>query len=173
MLFQLTAPASNERGPRYMEKAFAALHQARPRHAVTLVYGVRDGQIGLFLRCSQADRDSVIEPIRAGYPDATVTLVEERGSSTGEIWSTDIELVPELFPILRHAQFEDLLNHNFADPVSGLLRSILPEEGMECRIEITIRPASRHRLRATVFNRAYQYAIDDCLRASFSVSLES
>ena len=150
MLFQLIAPASNERGPRYMEKAFAALHQARPKHPVTLVYGVREGQIGLFLQCSQADRDSLIEPIRAGYPDATVTLVEERGSSAGEIWSTEIELVPELFPILRHAQFEDLLNHNFADPVSGLLRAILPEEGMKCRIEITIRPASRHRLhRAT------------------------
>ena len=150
MFFQIIAPANNERGPRYAEKAFAALHQAKPRHAVTLVYGVREGQIGLFVRCAAADRDSVIEPIRAGYPDATVTLVEERGSGAGEIWSTDIELVPELFPILRHAQFEDLLNHNFADPVSGLLRAILPEEGMECRIEITIRPASRHRLHRAI-----------------------
>ena len=26
-----------------------------------------------------------------------------------------LELVPELFPILRHAQFEDMLNRNFAD----------------------------------------------------------
>jgi hypothetical protein len=56
-----------------------------------------------------------------------------------------VELIPELFPILRHAQFEDLLNHNFADPVSGLLRAIRPDGDMECRIEITIRPASRHR----------------------------
>lgn len=58
--------------------------------------------------------------------------------------------MPELFPILRHAQFEDLLNHNFADPVSGLLRAILPEEGIECRIEITARPASRQRLHRAI-----------------------
>ena len=78
MLFQIIAPASNERGPRYAEKAFAAIHQAKPRHTVTLVYGVREGQIGLFLRCEEADRDAVIEPIRAGYPDATVALVEKQ-----------------------------------------------------------------------------------------------
>ena len=41
MLFQITSPANNERGPRYMEKAFAAIHQAKPRHAVTLVYGAK------------------------------------------------------------------------------------------------------------------------------------
>ena len=81
MLFQIIAPANNERGPRYAEKAFAALHQAKPRHAVTLVYGVREGQIGLFVRCDEADRDSVIEPIRAGYPDATVALVEDQGAA--------------------------------------------------------------------------------------------
>ena len=78
MLFQIIAPANNERGPRYAEKAFAALHQAKPRHTVTLVYGVREGQIGLFVWCHESDRDSVIEPIRAGYPDATVALVEDQ-----------------------------------------------------------------------------------------------
>ncbi len=53
--------------------------------------------------------------------------------------------MPELFPILRHAQFEDALNHNFADPVSGVFRAILPEPQVTCRIDITIRPATRHR----------------------------
>ena len=140
------------------------MHQGQPRAGVSLVYGVREGQIGLFLRCDERDRETVIEPIIAGYPEATVTLVDEAqdirralGVSSpreaGEILNvgvceslfTEIELVPELFPILRHAQFEDMLNHNFADPVSGLLRAILPEEGIECRIEITVRPASKHR----------------------------
>ena len=131
MLFQVTVPANNERGPRYAEKAFAALHQAKPRHPVTLVYGVREGQIGLFVRCDESDRETVIEPLRAGYPDSTVALVDDERSADVSLpsprttenhdrvgttpdkqqtWYADIELVPELFPILRHAQFEDMLN---------------------------------------------------------------
>jgi hypothetical protein len=146
VLFLITVPANNVRGPRYMEKALAAVHQAKPRHPVSLVYGSQQQQIGLFIRCAPVDRDSVLEPIVAAYPQATVTPAEDwsPGRDTTS-WSCSIELVPELFPILRHAQFEDALNHNFADPVSGLLRAILPEADLECRIEITVRPASRNR----------------------------
>ena len=129
-----------------MEKALAAFHQARPRHSVSLVYGSRHEQIGLFVRCNPVDRDAVLEPIIAVYPQASVSLADD-WSTAGDrkTWGSNIELTPELFPILRHAQFEDMLNHNFADPVSGLLRSILPDADLECRIEITVRPASRHR----------------------------
>lgn len=134
-----------------MEKSIAAMHQARLRHPVTLIYGSTDEQVGLFVRCHAADRDAVLQPILANYPHATVTL-SEGGSSTGEctvpeveVWHSDVQLVPELFPILRHAQFEDALNHNFADPVSGLFRAILPEPQLSCRIEISIQPATRRR----------------------------
>ena len=134
-----------------MEKSLAAMHQARLRHPVTLIYGSSDEQVGLFVRCHAADREAVLEPIVANYPHSTVTLVE-KGSRPGEcasaeyaVWHSDVQLVPELFPILRHAQFEDALNRNFADPVSGLFRAILPEPQVNCRIEISIRPATRHR----------------------------
>lgn len=80
MLYQITAPANNERGPRYIEKALAAIHQAHPSQPVSLLYSVREGQIGLFVRCDDADRDAVIEPMVAGYPEASVTLVEEWGT---------------------------------------------------------------------------------------------
>ena len=53
----------------------------------------------------------------------------------------------ELSPILRHAQFEDLLNHTFADPVCSLLRAVRPHESLQCRVEINIAPASRRRCR--------------------------
>ena len=151
MLFLIAVPVNNTRGPRYMEKSLAAMHQARLRHPVTLIYGSKDEQVGLFVRCHAADRDAVLQPILANYPHATVTLSEE-GSRTGEctvpkaaVWHSDVQLVPELFPILRHAQFEDALNRNFADPVSGLFRAILPEPQLSCRIEICIRSATRHR----------------------------
>ena len=118
---------------------------------MTLNYGSTDDQVGLFVRCCAADRDTVLEPIVANHPQARVTFVEEGSvavevsASQCEVWHSDVQLVSELFPILRHAQFEDALNHNFADPVSGLFRAILPEPEVNCRIEITIRPATRHR----------------------------
>jgi len=146
VLYLLTVPANNERGPRYMEKALAAIHQARLRHPVTFMYGNHEDQVGLLLSCHPTDRDAVLEPIIANYPQACVTMVE--GSDRDKFrdsWSIDAWLRPEIFPILRHAQFEDSLNHSYADPVSVLLRSILPDTGLAARIEIVIRPASRHR----------------------------
>ena len=53
----------------------------------------------------------------------------------------------ELFPILRHAQFEDLLNGTFADPVSGILRAVKPDDEVRCRVEIHIAPAGERRRR--------------------------
>ena len=127
------------------------MHQARLRHSVTLIYGSSNEQVGLFVRCSAIDRDAVLQPMIANYPHANLTHIEqeavasESSETTSNFWHCDVQLVPELFPILRHAQFEDALNHNFADPVSGVFRSILPEPNVNCRIEICIRPATQHR----------------------------
>ena len=146
MLFLITVPVNNERGPRYMEKALASIHQARLRYPVSLMYGSRQEQIGLFIRCHSTDREAVLEPIIANYPECAVSVVDEwEADANVNTWSCDVELVPELFPILRHAQFEDMLNNNFADPVSGLLRAIRPEHLLNSRVEITIDNASRHR----------------------------
>ncbi len=60
-----------------MEKSLAAMHQARLRHSVTLMYGSTDEQVGLFVRCHVADREAVLEPIVANYPHATIAVVEE------------------------------------------------------------------------------------------------
>ena len=45
-----TTPPTNERGPKLMEKALAAIHQAMPATgAVALEYGEHEGRVGLFL----------------------------------------------------------------------------------------------------------------------------
>ena len=62
-------------------------------------------------------------------------------------WSAELELTPENLPILRHAQFEDLLNGTFADPVSSILRVVKPEEGIRCLVAIQLVPACRRRQR--------------------------
>jgi len=150
VLTLLAAPPNNERGPRYMEKALAAIHQAHlHRHPIMLIYGAIAGEIGLLVRCSAVVQEAVIGPIAANYPNCSISRIDEGTTATErETWSVDLELVPECFPILRHSQFEDLLNHNFADPVSSVLRSIRPAELLDCRVEITCTPASHRRCHA-------------------------
>lgn len=147
-----------------MEKALASIHQANhERRAVTLIYGVHEGRVGLSVRFLRGMEELVTGPILANYPNCSLPIVEEDDSrpvakaeqqtieeavphsANGEAWSAELALVPELFPVLRHSQFEDMLNRNFADPVSGLLRAIKPAEDSECRIEIAVTPASSRR----------------------------
>ncbi|MDP1798584.1 MAG: type IV secretion system DNA-binding domain-containing protein [Planctomycetaceae bacterium] len=57
-------------------------------------------------------------------------------------------LAPELFPLLRHPQFEDQLNRNFADPLDSLLRAVRPETGLIPHVTVVVTPASDHRVHA-------------------------
>lgn len=150
MLTQIAAPADNERGPRYMERALAAMHQAHHgRQSAALLYGSVSGQVGLFVRCGQAQREQLLGPIAANYPHCSLTEVaEDARPDDAECWAIDLVLTPELLPILRHAQFEDALNHLFADPVSGLLRAIKPDESVRCFVEIVFAPATHRRCHA-------------------------
>lgn len=135
-----------------MEKALASIHQSgRHRRSLTFSYGAVGEQIGLLLRCPNAIREIVLGPIIANYPQCTYTDLPEEPARVG--WQTsslDLTLVPELLPILRHAQFEDALNRTFADPVSSLLRSIKPDGICDCRVEIHCVPASHRRCHAAL-----------------------
>ena len=136
-----------------MEKALAAIHQANhERQPVSLFYGIHEGRVGLFLRSLQCLDELVSSPITAHYPNCSVATIEDSGwcPPDWQTWTADLELVPELFPILRHAQFEDMLNHNFADPTSGILRAIKPDEHLACRIEIIVAPATPSRTHRAV-----------------------
>lgn len=147
----LTALVTNDRGPRYMERALAAIHQAyRSGESITLHYGSLEGRVGLFVECADQAEELVTGPIAANYPNCMLSNVEgeDRLPASWRTWSAELELRPEIFPILRHAQFEDVLNGTFADPVSGILRAVKPEEGIACSVAIRIVPASSRRCRA-------------------------
>lgn len=151
MLTLIAAPADNERGPRYMEKALAAIHQSQlTGEPFTLIYGTVGDQIGLVLACGSTVRETLLAPLVANYPQCSISTVEEEEPPPQDwaSWTVDLDLIPEIFPILRHAQFEDLLNRNFADPINGLLRAIRPDDRLRARIEITCVPAARHRCHA-------------------------
>ncbi len=130
-----------------MEQALAALHQAGSVvDCVTLRYATTDGRVGLFLECPDALASFITGPVAAHYPNCRVTPVASLGAppSEWETWSSELQLAPELFPILRHTQFQDLLNGTFADPVSGILRAVTLDTDV-CSVAIRIVPASRRR----------------------------
>lgn len=147
MLLQLASPANNARGPGYMEKALAAIHQNWHRDAaLTLSVASNAESIGLFIACPDESRESIVGPIIANYPQCSITAVTQtEAPDTVHEWSLDVDLVREVLPILRYTQFEDQLNREFADPVSSLLRAVKPDEGLECGMEIRCRPASHSR----------------------------
>lgn len=146
----LTAPATNDRSPRYMERALAAIHQAHQlSEPIVFRYGTLAGQVGLFVECPDSLEELVTGPIAANYPNCTLAPIEKLDEPTAgwNAWTAALRLSPEILPILRHGQFEDLLNGTFADPVSAILRAIKPEEGICCSVEIHLRPSSRRRKR--------------------------
>jgi hypothetical protein len=144
-MFKLfTAPTTNERGPRYMERAFAAIHQThRLRQPLALHYTAAGGQVAMVLEFDAADEDLITSPVTAHYPECSLTVLDAldpvpKGWKT---WTAFARLTPDLFPILRHAQFEDALNRTYADPITGILRAVTPSEDILARLSVCVRRA--------------------------------
>jgi len=151
VLVAIRTPADNQRGPRYMEKVFAAIHQAGAGHeAIQLEYGHHSGEVGLFLQFPDDLRRLILEPFAAKYPACRFAQItgSRAAGSPSSLWYADLHLSPELHPILRHAQFEDLLTGSYEDPIDAILKAVQPGEGIACRISIALRPASRRRCSA-------------------------
>jgi hypothetical protein len=146
----LTAPLTNDRSPQYMERDLAAMHQAHClSEPITFLYATLSDRVGLFVQFAAPLEKLVTGPISANYPNCELATVEnfDEPPLDWNTWSATLELTPEIFPILRHTQFEDLLNGDFADPVSAILRAVKPEEGIRCSVAIHLVPASRRRRR--------------------------
>lgn len=150
MLTLLAAPVTNDRSPRYAERAFAAIHQARSHgEAITLLYAAKEEKVGLFLEFPDDLQEFVVGPMAAHYPNCALTTVDaiDPIPAGWQTWSAAVKLSPEIFPILRHGQCEDTLTGTFADPVSGILRAVAPADEVHSCIEIRIAPAARRRER--------------------------
>src|SRR6516165_9275763 len=106
----LTAPETNDRAPRYMERALAAIHEAQ-HEPVTFRYATHSGRVGLFVESAERVEKFVCAPIAANYPHCTLTTVAgiDEVPTGWETWHASLRLSPECYPILRPAQFEDLL----------------------------------------------------------------
>jgi hypothetical protein len=152
MLIVLAAPPENTRGPRYMQEALAAVHQANHRRPLfSLEYAWCDGRIGLFCRVPDQIASIVLGPLKAKYPNCTLAAIENEQAfepslpATVTAWSAELALIPDLFPLLRHSQFEDAHGRGFEDPIDALLQAVAPDEHTWARIQIVVRPTSRLR----------------------------
>src|SRR5207249_1294728 len=108
MLKLLTAPVTNDRSPRYMERALAAIHQShRLDEPITFHYATTAGRVGLFLECAEHLEELVCGPVAANYPNCTLTAVDafDCAPPGWGTWHAQLQLRRETYPILRHVQF--------------------------------------------------------------------
>lgn len=149
--FLFATPPTNDRGPKFMEKALAAIHQAIPATGrVICEFGEHEGRVGLIVSCPDDLMQVVTSPIIANYPQSILTLAPLANvPADWSTWNVEFALSRDLFPILRHTQFEDLANRSFADPIDGLLRAATPTSTLRCNIKISIsRTPNRAQFRA-------------------------
>lgn len=148
MLFSLASPADNSRGPVYMEHVFATLHQANPRRLpLTLEYGRHTNHVGLYLRCPGALKGCVRNTLLAHCPDCRLTPLPGNALDPPPGYRSfyrHIRLRPDVFPLRWRKEFEDLLERNLADPLSGILATLScpPEDALWCKVQLHLTPAS-------------------------------
>jgi len=148
VLLAVSATTDNQRGPRFMEQALAALHQTNAvRRPMVFVYGAGQSTVGLFCRFPAAFRAAVLTQLSAAYPDCRLNLVDEASLDApagAPSWYADLRLVPDIYAIRRYPQFEDVLLRTTADPLSGILAAVSAKlsHGLQPSIAIHARPAT-------------------------------
>ena len=149
MLLSITAPQDSDRNPQYMEKVFSSiLDSIDRRDCLQLAYGCYEDAVGIFCRFADHLEEQVVSHIKAKYPNCLVkVLAEDALDSPAGLctWSCSLRLVPEIFPILRHKQFQDVVDGTLEDPLESLLGVVQPGDRLQPRILITVRAAGRVR----------------------------
>jgi len=155
MLLQVRPGQENERGPQYMESALAAFHSLAGDEPLGLEMGYADGKVSLFVRTTENSASLIESQIYAQYPDTDIEFLMKDPFATKEneeVVSMDLTLdSPDIFPIKRHPQFDDLLSGANMDPIAGILSALAryPVPTMRGHVQIAIEPApSKYRKRA-------------------------
>lgn len=153
MLLAVSVPATNLRGPLYMDHVLSALHQANPAaRPLTLTVASLGEAVRLLLRVPPELLSVVKSQLYAQYPDCRLEEVLEEALAVPpgwRTWSRELTLTPDLFPLKRYVQFEDPLNRQLGDPLTAILTTLEPHRRhpLACRIEFSIRPVSSERSR--------------------------
>jgi len=158
MNLRVIASAFNDRGPLYMEQVLAAIQQGmRDRDSVTLAV-FRD-DTGIVLSCDVPPKlcTLVTTQLLAHYPSTQIERCETPAKDTHSVWTAELTLTPEMFPIKRYPQFVEASSQTVADPLSSILSTLVTRENdpLRPRLELQMRAAPHgriHKLRQILRN---------------------
>jgi len=149
------------RGPLYAESAIAALHALAPADApVQFEVGMgTDGRIAFFVRGTSVAAELAQSQLYAQYPEIDIDYETGRDpfavTEDEEVVSVDLLLKePEIFPIKRHPQFDDLLSRVNVNPIAGITSTLARYDlpGMRGHVQVIARPLTgTYRKRALRF----------------------
>jgi len=146
-------------GPILVESVIAAIHSLkRAEGTVALEIGFFQGKVCFFVRCTKGAASLIESQLYAQYPDADIEPMDPKALDPHEgesITTAELSLSrPEVFPIKRHPQFDDLLARQNVDPLAGVTSALLryPDPRMRGTVSIVFRPlGGRYRKRALKF----------------------
>jgi hypothetical protein len=151
MRFAVLASAFNDRGPAAMEEVLDALHERHDdENPVVLSLRRADSTVGLVIDVPETTASFLIDHLRAQYPLVQAQAEGESSAPPGMImWSANLTLSPEVFPLKRFRQLESGVQEPAVDPLTGLLSSLSghPHDPLRPHIELIIRPATAARVR--------------------------
>jgi len=103
VLIALGVPADNDRGPRYLEHALAAIHQANPRRLpMELAFARHQKNVTLLVRSLPELAAATASQLAAHYPAAIMSRLADDAVATppgSSIWPTELHLTPHLFRV--------------------------------------------------------------------------
>ena len=148
-----------KRGPRLMEQALASIHNLKKRSGiVSFEIGNVNDKICFYVRSDEKHARLIESQVYAQYPDSGIEEIDANifaPSKDEKVHTVLLKLsAPEIFPIKRHPQFDDLLNRVTIDPLSSITSTLshYPHPGMRGHISIVLRPyGMRYRRRALKF----------------------
>ncbi len=136
-----------ERGPVYMETVAAALHTLKGAdRQVSLEIGMREGKVGFYIRSSTRAAPLIESQLYAQYPDIDIEKLGQEPFALKEgeeVLALDLKLRnPEVFPIKRYPQFDDMMSRANVDPLSAMTAALAryPLPGMRGHIQLVIEP---------------------------------
>jgi len=170
MLVGVSSPPNHDRGPIYMQQALAAMHAANREKLPVIFLFARHGEtVGLFCRYPRALRAAVDAPLVAKYPTVKFERLDDNAldekPADHRIFVAELRLRPEVFPIRRHAEFEDAMNKAAADPMGGILEILTPgsDDPTRAKIEVHVAPVDRHDRRA----KRVRWTVEQLARRAF------
>ncbi len=138
---------SGNRGPILMEPAISAMHYLKKgQDVVSLEIGFYQGKICFFARCTRASVGLIESQLYAQYPDIDIEEVPTTifDPKEGEsVVYTDLAFTdPEVYPIKRHPQFDDMLSRQSLDPIASMTSILLryPDIAMRGHIQLVFKP---------------------------------